>query len=408
MKSYERIRLMAVASFLAASIGNGALAQSTYDTGANDQEVKIGNILAYSGPVSSLGVIGKVEAAYFKKVNDEGGINGRKINFISYDDAYSPPKTVEQARKLVESDEVLLIFNPVGTATNAAIQKYMNTKKVPQLFVGGGATRWNNPGEFPWTMGFQPNYQSEGRVFARYILKEKPDAKIAVLFQNDDLGKDYLKGLRDGLGARSSMIIMEESYEVSEPTIDSHIVKMKASGADVIVSIALPKVAAQSIRKVSELGWKPLFILSSIGASIGTVIRPAGFENAQGIISTVYLKDPADPQWTNDESKQKFDAFIAKYAPDVDKNDYFVTYAYVASQTMLKVLEQCGNNLTRSNVMQQAASLKDYKPDMILPGVALNTSASDFAPMEEMRTVRLQGERWQIFGDVMSSSSKGN
>jgi branched-chain amino acid transport system substrate-binding protein len=408
MKSYERIRLMAVASFLAASIGNGALAQSTYDTGANDQEVKIGNILAYSGPVSSLGVIGKVEAAYFKKVNDEGGINGRKINFISYDDAYSPPKTVEQARKLVESDEVLLIFNPVGTATNAAIQKYMNTKKVPQLFVGGGATRWNNPGEFPWTMGFQPNYQSEGRVFARYILKEKPDAKIAVLFQNDDLGKDYLKGLRDGLGARSSMIIMEESYEVSEPTIDSHIVKMKASGADVIVSIALPKVAAQSIRKVSELGWKPLFILSSIGASIGTVIRPAGFENAQGIISTVYLKDPADPQWTNDESKQKFDAFIAKYVPDVDKNDYFVTYAYVASQTMVKVLEQCGNNLTRSNVMRQAASLKDFKPDMILPGVNLNTSASDFAPMEEMRTVRLQGERWQIFGDVMSSSSTGN
>jgi branched-chain amino acid transport system substrate-binding protein len=229
-----------------------------------------------------------------------------------------------------------------------------------------------------------------------------------VLFQNDDLGKDYLKGLRDGLGAKSSMIIMEESYEVSEPTIDSHIVKMKASGADVIVSIALPKVAAQSIRKVSELGWKPLFILSSIGASIGTVIRPAGFENAQGIISTVYLKDPADPQWVNDESKRNFDAFIAKYAPDVDKNDYFVTYAYVASQTMVKVLEQCGNNLTRSNVMQQAASLKDYKPDMILPGVALNTSASDFAPMEEMRTVRLQGERWQIFGDVMSSSSTGN
>jgi branched-chain amino acid transport system substrate-binding protein len=408
MKSYERIRLVAVASLLAASIGNGAFAQSTYDTGANDQEVKIGNILAYSGPVSSLGVIGKVEAAYFKKVNDEGGINGRKINFISYDDAYSPPKTVEQARKLVESDEVLLIFNPVGTATNAAIQRYINTKKVPQLFVGGGATRWNNPSEFPWTMGFQPNYQSEGRVFAKYILKEKPDAKIAVLFQNDDLGKDYLKGLRDGLGAKSSMIIMEESYEVSEPTIDSHIVKMKASGADVIVSIALPKVAAQSIRKVSELGWKPLFILSSIGASIGTVIRPAGFENAQGIISTVYLKDPEDPQWANDESKQKFDAFIAKYAPDVDKNDYFVTYAYVASQTMVKVLEQCGNNLTRSNVMQQAASLKDFKPDMILPGVTLNTSASDFAPMEEMRTVRLQGERWQIFGDVVSSSSTGN
>jgi branched-chain amino acid transport system substrate-binding protein len=261
-----------------------ALAQSKYDVGASDQEIRIGNILAYSGPVSSLGVIGKIEAAYFRKINDEGGINGRKINFISYDDAYSPPKTVEQARKLVESDEVLLIFNPVGTPTNAAIQKYMNSKKVPQLFVGGGATRWNNPTEFPWTMGFQPNYQTEGRIFAQYVLNAKPDARIAVLYQNDDLGKDYLKGLKDGLGSKSSMIIMEESYEISEPTVDSHIVKMRASGADVFVSIALPKGAAQSIRKVSEIGWKPLFILSSIGASIGTVIRPAGFENAQGII----------------------------------------------------------------------------------------------------------------------------
>jgi branched-chain amino acid transport system substrate-binding protein len=409
MKTQARIQL-ALAAWLAlfASGNNSAFAQNEYDTGASDHEIKIGNILAYSGPVSSLGVIGKVEAAYFKKINDEGGVNGRKINFISYDDAYSPPKTVEQARKLVESDEVLLIFNPVGTATNAAIQKYMNSKKVPQLFVGGGATRWNNPTEFPWTMGFQPNYQAEGRVFAKYILKEKPDAKIAVLYQNDDLGKDYLKGLRDGLGAKSSTIIMEESYEVSEPTVDSHIVKTKASGADVFISIALPKVAAQSIRKVSEMGWKPLFILSSIGASIGTVIRPVGFENAQGLISTVYLKDQSDPQWANDEAKQKFDTFIAKYAPDVDKNDYFIVYAYVAAETMVKVLEQCGNNLTRANVMRQAANLRDFKPDMLLPGVVINTSPSDFAPMEDMRTVRLKGERWEIFGDVMSSAGPGN
>ena len=408
MKPYARIQLALAVLSLVASASSGASAQSTYDTGASDQEIKIGNILAYSGPVSSLGVIGKVEAAYFRKINDEGGINGRKINFISYDDAYSPPKTVEQARKLVESDEVLLIFNPVGTATNAAIQKYMNSKKVPQLFVGGGATRWNNPTEFPWTMGFQPSYQAEGRVFAKYILKEKPDARIAVLYQNDDLGKDYLKGLRDGLGAKSSMIIMEESYEVSEPTVDSHIVKIKASGADTFISIALPKVAAQSIRKVSEMGWKPLFILSSIGASIGTVIRPAGFENAQGIVSTVYLKDPSDPQWANDEAKQKFDAFVARYAPDVDKNDYFVVYAYVISQTMVKVLEQCGNSLTRANVMQQAASLRDFKPGMLLPGIVIDTSPSDFAPMEEMRAVRLQGERYQIFGDVMSPADPGN
>jgi branched-chain amino acid transport system substrate-binding protein len=385
-----------------------AFAQNKYDAGADDHEIKIGNILAYSGPVSSLGVIGKVEAAYFKKINDEGGINGRKVNFISYDDAYSPPKTVEQARKLVESDEVLLIFNPVGTPTNAAIQKYMNSRKIPQLFVGGGATRWNNPAEFPWTMGFQPNYQTEGRIFAQYVLKTKPAARIAVLYQNDDLGKDYLKGLKDGLGSQSSMIVMEENYEISEPTLDSHIVKMRASGADTFIAIALPKGAAQSIRKVSEIGWKPLFILSSIGASIGTVIRPAGFENAQGIISTVYLKDPSDPQWANDEAKQRFDAFVAKYAPDVDKNDYFVVYAYVASQTMVKVLEQCGNYLTRANVMQQASNLKDFKPEMLLPGIVINTSPSDFAPMKGMRTVRLQGERWEAFGDVMPSSDPGN
>jgi len=383
-------------------------AQSKYDIGADDREIKIGNILAYSGPVSSLGIIGKIEAAYFKKINDEGGINGRKINFISYDDAYSPPKTVEQARRLIESDEVLLIFNPVGTPTNAAIQKYMNTKRVPQLFVGGGATRWNSPAEFPWTMGFQPNYQTEGRIFAKYILTTKPDAKIAVLYQNDDLGKDYLKGLKDGLGDKASMIVAEESYEISEPVIDSHIVKLKASGADAFISIALPKVAAQSIRKISELSWKPLFILSSIGASIGTVIRPAGFENAQGIISTVYLKDPLDPQWANDEAKQKFDAFLAKYAPEADKNDYFIVYAYVISQTMVKVLQQCGDDLTRANVMRQASNLKDFRPDMLLPGIALNTSPTDFAPMKDMRTARLKGERWEIFGDIMSGSNPGN
>lgn len=407
MRVLRKFHVAAVSwlAFIAAG-SSGAAAQGKYDVGANDREIKIGNILAYSGPVSSLGVIGKVEAAYFKKINDEGGINGRKINFISYDDAYNPAKTVEQARKLVESDEVLFIFNPVGTPTNAAIQKYMNSRKVPQLFVGGGATRWNNPSEFPWTMGFQPNYQTEGRIFAKYILKEKPDAKIAVLYQNDDLGKDYLKGLKDGLGSKSAMVIMEESYEVSQPTVDSHIVKMKASGADVFVSIALPKVAAQSIRKVAEMGWKPLFILSSIGASIGTVISPAGFENSQGIISTMYLKDPSDPQWANDEAKKRFDAFIAKYVPDVDKNDYFVTYAYAISQTLVKVLEQCGNDLTRANVMRQAANLKDFRPDMLLPGIAINTSPTDFAPMKDMRTVRLKGERWETFGEVMSSDTK--
>ncbi|TQF34855.1 branched-chain amino acid ABC transporter substrate-binding protein [Bradyrhizobium sp. UNPF46] len=399
------ISLLVLGLLAPLGLASGASAQGTYDPGASDTEIKVGNILAYSGPVSSLGVIGRVEAAYFKKINDEGGINGRKINFISYDDAYSPPKTVEQARRLVESDEVLLIFNPVGTPTNAAIQKYMNSKKVPQLFVGGGATRWDNPAGFPWTMGFQPNYQAEGRIFAKYILKEKPGAKIAVLFQNDDLGKDYLKGLKDGLGEHASAIAMEEGYEVSQPTIDSNIVKLRASGADVFVSIALPKVAAQSIRKVAELGWKPMFILSSIGASIGTVIRPAGFENAQGIISTMYLKDPSDPQWQDDDDNKRFEAFLAKYLPDVDKNDYFVTYGYVVSQTLVKVLQQCGSDLTRANVMRQAANL-NFRPDMLLPGVNITTSPSDFAPMKELRMVRLKGERWETFGDVASSVTK--
>ena len=394
--------LLGFAAFTARANAGG-----TYDVGASDNEIKIGNILAYSGPVSSLGVIGRVEAAYFKKINDEGGINGRKINFISYDDAYSPPKTVEQARRLVESDEVLLIFNPVGTPTNAAIQKYMNTKRIPQLFVGGGATRWDNPSEYPWTMGFQPNYQAEGRIFARYILKEKPDAKIAVLYQNDDLGKDYLKGLKDGLGSRASSLVLE-GYEVTEPTIDSHIVKLRASGADVFIAVALPKVAAQSIRKVAEMNWKPMFMLSSIGASICTVIRPAGFENAQGIVSTQYLKDASDPQWKDDEEKKRFDAFVAKYIPDVDKNDYFVVYGYAIAQTLVEVLKRCGDDLTRANVMKQAASLNKYRPDMLLPGITLNTSPTDFAPMKEMRMIRLTGERWETFGDVVSASDARN
>ncbi len=264
-----------------------SFAQKKYDTGATDTEIKIGNIMPYSGPASAYGVIGKTEEAYFKKINAEGGINGRKINFISYDDAYSPPKTVEQARKLVESDEVLMIFNSLGTPPNSAIQKYMNQKKVPQLFVATGATKWNDPKEFPWTMGWQPNYQSESRIYAKYILKNHPDAKIAVLYQNDDYGKDYLKGFKDGLGAKAaSLIVMEESYEVSEPTIDSHIVKLKSTGADVFFNITTPKFAAQAIKKNAEIGWKPLHFLNNVSASIGSVIKPAGFENAQDIISS--------------------------------------------------------------------------------------------------------------------------
>jgi branched-chain amino acid transport system substrate-binding protein len=339
-----RVRL-AIPLLLAAALNGAAFAQKKYDVGATDTEIKIGNIVAYSGPVSSLSVIAKIENAYFRKINDEGGINGRRITFISYDDAYSPPKSFEQARKLVESDEVLLIFNPVGTPSNVAIQKYLNARKVPQLFVGTGATRWNDPKNFPWTIGWQPNYQNEGRIYAKYLLKEKPDAKIAVLYQNDDLGKDYLTGLKDGLGQKASMIVAEEGYETSEPTVDSHIVNLKSTGADVFIAVALTKVAAQSIRKVAEIGWHPLFILSSIGSSIGTVIQPVGFDKAQGLISTAYLKDSSDPQWNDDEGMKKFYAFLAKYAPDANKTDFFVVYGYGIAQTMPK---SCSNAATTS------------------------------------------------------------
>jgi branched-chain amino acid transport system substrate-binding protein len=336
------------ASAIAFVSTGGAMAQKKYDTGASDTEIKIGNIMPYSGPASAYGVIGKTEAAYFNKINAEGGINGRKINFISYDDGYSPPKAVEQARKLVESDEVLLIFNPLGTASNTAIEKYMNVKKVPQLFVATGATKWNEPKDFPWTMGWQPSYQSEARIYAKYLMKEKPDAKIGVLYQNDDFGKDYLKGLKDGLGPKALMIVAEEGYETSEPTIDNHIVKLKASGADVFMSITTPKFAAQAIKKLAEMSWTPLHIVSNVSASVGGVIKPAGFENSQGILSAAYAKDGADPQWDNDPGMKKFVEFLAKYAPDANKLDGSVVYGYGAAQTMVKVLQMCGDDLTRA------------------------------------------------------------
>src|SRR6195952_4436058 len=299
-------KLLALTAFaVAAVIATSASAQKKYDVGATDTEIKIGNIMPYSGPASAYGVIGKTEAAYFKMINDAGGINGRKINFISYDDAYSPPKTVEQARKLVESDEVLFIFNSLGTPSNSAIHKYMNSKKVPQLFVATGATKWNDPKDFPWTMGWQPSYQAEARIYAKYLLKEKPDAKIAIIYQNDDFGKDYLKGTKDGLGAKASMIIMEESYEVSEPSIDSHIVKMKSANPDVVLIYATPKFGAQAIKKIAELTWKPLQIVASVSASVGGVMKPAGFENTQGVLSAAYAKDGADSEWNSDEGMKK-------------------------------------------------------------------------------------------------------
>ncbi len=403
MSARRKLWIAAVAASAVALASTGsALAQKKYDTGASDTEIKIGNIMPYSGPASAYGVIGKTEAAYFNKINAEGGVNGRKINFITYDDGYSPPKAVEQARKLVESDEVLLVFNPLGTPSNTAIEKYMNSKKVPQLFVATGATKWDEPKDFPWTMGWQPSYQAEARIYAKYLMKEKPGAKIAVLFQNDDFGKDYLKGLKDGFGAKSSMITAEEGYETSEPSIDNHIVKLKASGADVFISITTPKFAAQAIKKLAEMNWTPLHIVSNVSSSVGGVIKPAGFENAQGILSANYGKDSADPQWANDPGMKRFFEFLAKYYPDANKLDGSVVYGYGVAQTMVKVLEMCGDNLTRENVMKQAASLKNFAPDTLLPGITINTSATDFAPIKQLQMERFKGEKWELFGDIIS------
>jgi ABC-type branched-subunit amino acid transport system substrate-binding protein len=407
--SFKRIVMTLSASIIFVGIvGASALAQKTYDPGATDTEIKIGNIMPYSGPASAYGVIGRTEAAYFKKINEEGGINGRKINFVSYDDGYSPPKTVEQARKLVESDEVLFIFSPLGTPSNSAIRKYLNDRKVPQLFVASGATKWNDPKNFPWTMGFQPSYQSEARVYAKYVLREKPDAKIAVLYQNDDLGKDYLKGLKDGLGGKAaSMIVAEESYEVAEPTVDTHIVKLKSSGADVFVDVTTPKFAAQAIRKVAEVGWKPLHLLVNVSSSIAAVMKPAGFENSQGIISATYIKGATDPQWADDQGMKDFLSFLAMYFPKANPADGFVAFGYTISQNLVQVLQQCGDDLTRKNVMKQAASLKNFRLEMLLPGITVDTSSTDFAPISQFNLMRFEGDRFRRFGDVIDGEARG-
>jgi branched-chain amino acid transport system substrate-binding protein len=397
--------MLGIAALAAAFSGtdpDGALAQPAYDTGASATEIRIGNIMPYSGPASAFGVIGKTEAAYFRKINAEGGINGRKITFISYDDAYSPPKAIEQARKLVESDEVLLIFNPLGTPSNTALQKYLNGKKVPQLFVASGATRWNDPKSFPWTMGWQPSYQSEAHIYAHYLLTEKPDAMIAVLYQNDDFGKDYVKGLKDGLGAKASMIVAEESYDTSDPTMDDHIARLKASGANVFISITTPKFAAQAIKRLAEIDWKPLQFMANVSASVGAVMMPAGFENAQGVLSTAYAKDPSDPQWDDDPGMKRFNDFLRNYDPEGNRLDGATVYGYGAAQTLVEVLTQCGDNLTRDNVMKQAQNLRDFAPDTLLPGIRINTSPTDFAPIDQLQMMRFKGQRWERFGDIMT------
>jgi branched-chain amino acid transport system substrate-binding protein len=393
--------------FAAALLGGAALAaspaaaQKKYDPGASDTEIKIGNTNPYSGPASAYGVIGKTITAYFNKVNAEGGINGRKINFISYDDGYSPPKTVEQARKLVESDEVLLLFQTLGTPCNTAIQKYMNAKKVPQMFVATGATKWNDPKNFPWTMGWQPNYQSEGHIYAQYLIKNHPNGKVGILFQNDDYGKDYVKGLKDGLNGKLP-IVAEQPYETTDPTIDSQIINLKASGADVFFNVTTPKFAAQAIKKAAEVEWKPLHLLNNVSASVASVLKPAGFENSQGILSTAYYKDPTDPTWKNDPAYQEWLAFMEKYYPDGDRTNNFTVYGYLVAQTLVQVIKQSGDDLTRENVMKQAANLKNFQLGMLLPGIGINTGPTDFAPIKQMQMEKFGGEKWELFGPVFS------
>ncbi len=396
---------LAVAGIAAAAISVSALAQKKYDSGATDSEIKIGDTKPYSGPASAYGTIGKAIAAYFEKVNAEGGVNGRKIKFLSLDDGYNPAKTVEQVRKLVEEEEVLFVFNPLGTPPNSAIHKYMNQKKVPQLFVATGATKWGDPKDFPWTMGWQPNYQGEGRIYAAHILETKPNAKVGVLYQNDDYGKDYLKGLEDGLGDKAkTMIVSKVSYEVTDPTVDSQIVTLKASGADTFFNITTPKFAAQAIKKAADIGWKPVHYLNNVSASVGTVLTPAGLENSTGLITTQYLKDPTDPQWQNTKEFNDWKAWMAKYYADGNLKDAFNVYGYSVAQTVVQLLKQCGDNLTRANVMKQAASLNMELP-MLLPGINVKTGPNDFYPIEREQLARFDGKTWVRFGKVYDPSS---
>jgi branched-chain amino acid transport system substrate-binding protein len=396
--------MASLAAVLVLLVGaDDAQAQKRYDTGASDTEIKIGNITPYSGPASAYGIFGKVQDAYFKMLNAEGGINGRKVTYLSYDDGYNPSKTVEQARKLVEGDGVLLTLSTVGTTTNAAILKYMNSKKVPQLFVVGGATMFSDPKTSPWTMGWAPNYDTEGRVYARYILQNYPAAKIGVIYPNDDFGKDLLKGLRDGLAGKGSMIVAQQSYETSEPTIDAHIVKLKDSGADLLVDLGTPKFVAQAIKEVAELGWKPLHIINSPASAVGSTLKPAGLDISQGLITVGYVKDPTDEAWKDDPAVKQYEQFMSRFYPDGDKLSIFGVMAYSQAQTLVEVLKKSGDNLTRENVMRNATSLNAFNPGLLLPGITIDTSSTDYAPIKNMRMMRFSGESWKLFGPVVNA-----
>jgi ABC-type branched-subunit amino acid transport system substrate-binding protein len=403
MTMRDRVLSLTAASAIAIALSvSPTYAQKKYDPGASDTEIKIGQTVPFSGPASAYATIGKTQAAYFKMINDQGGVNGRKLNLIQYDDAYSPPKTVEQVRKLVESDEVLLTFQLVGTPPNAAVQKYLNQKKVPQLFAATGASRFTDPKNYPWTMGFNPNYQSEGRIYGKYILANYPNAKIGILFQNDDLGRDYVTGLKAALGDKAkTMIVAETSYELTDPTIDSQIVKIKSAGADLLYDASTPKFAAQAIKKVADLGWKPVHILDINATSVGAVMKPAGLENSKGVISTNYGKDPLDPAWKDDAGMKKYFEFMAKYYPEGDKDSSFNTYGYSTAQLLVHVLKECGDNLTRDNVMKQATSLKNVQLDLSLPGIVGSTSPTDYRVNKQLQMMKFDGERWELFGPII-------
>jgi branched-chain amino acid transport system substrate-binding protein len=387
------------------SLAGAAAAQTV--VGVTATEIKIGNTNPYSGPASAYGTIGKAIGAYFKKVNDEGGINGRKINYISYDDQYSPPKTVEMARKLVEQDQVAFLFQTLGTPSNSAIHKYMNEKKVPQLFVATGATKWNDPKNFPWTMGFQPNYQTEGRIYAAYMQKTMPDAKVGILYQNDDYGKDYLKGFEDGLGdAAKKLIVMKQSYEVTDPTIDSQIVNLKNSGANVFFNITIPKFAVQAIKKSYDIGWKPLHFLNNVSSSLGTVLKPAGLEASRGLITALYVEDITDPTVVKTKDYQDWAAWMKKYYPEGSLDDASNAYGYAAAMTVVHVLKQCGNDFSRENIMRQAANIRNLELPLLIKGIKVNTSPTDFAPIEQEQLAKFDGERWVPFGELVDASKK--
>jgi len=408
MKFSKRALLAGVfAAATAIALPGAALAEKKYGPGASDTEIKLGNFVPYSGPVSAYGVVGKTMDAYFRMLNEQGGINGRKVKLLSYDDAYSPPKAVEQTRKLIESDEVLALFGTLGTPSNTAIMKYVNARKVPHIFLSSGGTRFgNDPKTYPWTMPFNTSYESEGQIYANLIKEKFPNAKIAVLVQNDDYGKDIYKGVKDGLGDKVSMIIAEAPYDLSDATVDSQMVKLKASGADLFLNLSTPKFAAQSIRKMGELKWKPVHILNNVASQVGAVLVPAGLENAQDAITAIYLKDPTDPALASNEDVLKFKEFLKKYMPDADENNSLYTIGYAMADSMAHVLRQAGDDLTRENVMKSALSLKNFKPGMIYEGITMNTSPTDHFPFEEMQIMQFKGDRWTPQGGVISAQPK--